>query len=368
MTDRVKMSFMPHETLSVNWLNDDKSFILSLPWMSMDIDVTEEDREWIKDATDHLHSIPANSNVQRFINDLKDYPIFYIQPRTLEEFKGKDLQSCPKLNLDSSTPSALISTFDCEIAHELKESAIPAWTWDREKILSKAQIPGTDLYDPVSFVSYLICYRLEWESTTWSGQDGFGQFLERVLEEDEDNFFQAIGWISKQSWYVTKESCQAMKPALIHFEKGRELIQHFIHDEVGHYKFMEQVFRDIGLNKEDFSVGEGTKWLLAAHERTATISPLAFSAMINIFEAAYYEGQDPISRVIKMSSKPLAAQGFDLHYKINQEHRHCDMPIRLAACLAPQTKDHASFTLGLFELTLNFLDQMEKNLTKRLKI
>jgi len=362
------MSYIPHEKLSIDWINNDKSFILSLPWMSMEIDVTEEDLGWIKGATEHLHSIAPNSNVQRFINDLKDYPIFYIQPRNLEEFKGKNLQACPTLDVDSSTPSALISTFGCKIADELRESAIPAWTWDREKVLSKAQIPGTDLYDAISFVSYLICYRLEWESTTWSGQDGFGQFLERLLKEDENSFFQAIGWISKQSWYVTKESGQAMKPALIHFEKGRELIQHFIHDEVGHYKFMEQVFQDIGLNKEDFPVGEGTKWLLAAHERTAKISPLAFSAMINIFEAAYYEGQDPISRVIKMSSKPHVAQGFDLHYKINQEHRHCDMPIRLAACLAPQTKEHALVTLGLFELILNFLDQMEKNLTKRYKI
>ena len=127
---------------------------------------------------------------------------------------------------------------------------------------------------------------------------------------------------------------------------------------------MEQVFNDISLNKDDFSIGTATKWLLAAHKRTAIISPLAFSALINIFEAAYYEGQDPISRVIKLSSKPYAAQGFDLHYKINQEHRHCDMPLHLASCLAPQTYSHVALTLGLFELTLNFLDCMEKNLAQ----
>lgn len=361
------MSYIPHEKLSISWENGEKSFKLSLPWVSMDIDVTEEDKGWIKDASDNLHSTLANTNVQRFIQELKDYPIFYIQPRSLKEFAGKDLQPCPELDVDPSTPQTLISTFGCEIDEDLKKNILPSWTWDKEKILSKAQIPGTDLYDPLSFISYVICYRLEWESATWSGQDGFGQFLESLLKKNEDQFFQAIGWISKQSWYVTTESCKAMEPALTHFEKGKEWISHFIHDEVGHYKFMEQVFRDIGLDKEDFLVGEGTRWLLAAHERTAKISPLAFSAMINIFEAAYYEGQDPISRVIKLSSKPYAAQGFDLHYKINQEHRHCDMPLRLAACLAPQTSSHAELTLGLFEQTLSFLDQMEKDLAKNLQ-
>jgi len=362
------MPYIPHEKLLIHWVNNDNSFNLSLPWLSMEIDVTKEDRGWIKDATNNLQSSASNNNVQRFIHELKDYPIFYIQPRSLKDFEGKDLQPCTQIGVDSSTPSQFISTFGCDLADELKEDVLPAWTWDWEKILSKARISGTDLYDPMSLISYLICYRLEWESTTWSGLDGFGQFLERLLEHDENKFFQAIGWVSKQSWYVTTESGQAMEPALTHFEKAQEGIHHFICDEAGHYKFLEQVFRDIHLDKDDFPVGAATKWLLAAHKRTAFLSPLAFSALINIFEAAYYEGQDPISRVIKLSSKPQAAQGFDLHYKINQEHRHCDMPIRFASCLAPQTYSHAALTLGLFEVTLNFLDGMEKSLAKEFEI
>lgn len=362
------MAYIPHEKLSIDWTGNGKSLVLSLPWMSMGIDVTEQDKPWVSDALSHLHSSTSHSNVQRFIHELKDYPLFYIQPRSLEDFQGKDLQACPELTVEASTPERLISTFGCEIAEELKESALPAWTWDREKILSKSRIQGTDLYDPISLITYLICYRLEWESTTWSGQDGFGQFLERLLKRNEDQFFKAIGWISKQSWYVTTESCGAMKPALSHFEKAQKLINHFMCDEAGHYKFMEQVFRDIDLDKDDFPVGEGTKWLLNAHEKTAEISPLAFSAMINLFEAAFYEGQDPISRVIMLSSRPYAAQGYDLHYKINQEHRHCDMPVRLASFLAPQNHSHATLMLGLFELTLSFLDNMEKDLAKRFEL
>ncbi len=358
------MIYIPHEKLGINWSLHDKSFVLSLPWVSLEVDVTEEDSGWIKDAATNLHTSALNQNVQRFISELKEYPIFYYQPRSLEEFKGKDLQPCLEIAVDTSTPAALISTFGCDISDELEKDIPSAWTWDWNKILSKAQIPGTDLYDPVSFISYLICYRLEWENTTWSGQDGFGKFLERLLECDEKKFFQAMGWVSKQSWHVTKGFCQAMEPALTYFEKAKREIHHFKCEEAGHYKFLEQVFKDINLDKDAFPVGTATQWLLMAYEKTAISSPFAFSAMINLFEAAYYEGQDPISRVIKLSSKPYAAQGYDLHYKINQEHRHCDMPLRLASYLTPQTYSHAGLILGLFELTLNFVDCMEMNFAK----
>ncbi len=82
------MPYIPCEKLSINWAENDQSFKLSLPWLSMEIDVTEEDKDWIKDATHHLQSSASNQNVQRFIHELKDYPIFYIQPRFLEEFEG----------------------------------------------------------------------------------------------------------------------------------------------------------------------------------------------------------------------------------------------------------------------------------------
>ncbi len=362
------MQYIPYEKMTIDWVDpsptNDEGFILTLPWLSMEFDVEQKDKDWIRDAAANLHTNPLNENVQKFIRELKDYPICYVKPRALDDFEGKDLQECPDVAVDPSTPSRLIETFGCPIEDSLKKDALPAWTWDWEEVLDKARIQGTDLYDPVSFVSYLICYRMDWENRTWSGKNGFGNFLEALRQQDEEKFFKAIGWVAKQSWYVTTESYDAMKPALTHFPKNGGWVEHFMTDEIGHYKFMEQVFDDLGLDKDDFSVGDATKWLLDCHKRTAGISPLAFSAMINIFEAAYYEGEDPISRVVKHSSRPHAARGYDLHYKINQEHRHCDMPTNLAACLSPQTRDHVLLTLGIFELTLTFLDRMEENLAK----
>lgn len=361
------MLYLPHERLNVKWTTDKKSFNLSLPWLTMDLSVNEAEKPWIKDATLNLHKTPLSETTQKFIKNLKDYPIFYYSPRSLKDFNEQNLQIPPLLSVNVSSPQKFIETVGISFEPTLKKDIPAQWVWDWDKILSKARIEGTELYDPMSFVSYLICYRLEWESTSWSGQDGLGQLLEKFLQEDENKFFKAIGWISRQSWYVTMESCECLRAALDYFPKAKDLIQHFIMDEAGHYKFMEQVFNDLNLNKEDFQVGPATKWLLASHGRMAALSPLAFSAMINLFEAAYYEGEDPISRVVKRSSKPNAARGYDLHYKINQEHRHCDMPVVFAQRLAPQTKEHLQITLAIFELTLHFLDQMEKRLDDFLK-
>lgn len=356
------MLYVPHEKLSIEWQPESEIFNLSLPWISMEVTVTNEDRLWVNEAISLFSSDPSNLNVQRFFRELKHYPIYYFQPRHLDEFTLESLQACPHIDINFATPREFIISFDCKASDSILRRLPHAWTWDRELILSKSQIPGSNLYDPLSFVSYLICYRQDWENDKWSGVDGFGKFLTKLLSKDEEQFFQVIGWIVKQSLYVTSEACEAMEPAIIHFNKAKTLLLQYISEEVGHHKFMEQVFDDLGLDHTKFPVGDATEWSIAALERTATLSPLAFSALLNLFEAAYYEGEDPISKIIRLSSKPHAAKGYDLHYRINEEHRHCDMPMQLAEFLSPQTHDHACLTLSLFELTLYLLDSMERNL------
>jgi hypothetical protein len=362
------MQYLPHEALTVNWVDNNTKLSLNLPWLTMELDIDPSEKSRIEKAVHNLHTLSKNDEVQKFITELKDYPLFYYKPRTIEEFKIQDLESCKPCEIDCSTPLNFINTAQIPADPSLLQDVPQQWTWKWDKILNKCRILETDLYDPLSFVSYLICYRLEWESMTWSGQNGLGQLLENFLKEDELKFFQAIGCISRQSHYITLNFCEGMRPSFKHFPKASDLIEHFIKDEIGHHKFMEQVFEDINLDKDNFPVWAATKWVLSMHNHMAISSPLAFSAMVNLFEAAYYEGQDPLSRVIKLSSKPEAARGFDLHYKINQEHRHCDMSLILAGRLAPQQKEHLILTLAIFELTLHFLDQAEKRLDEYIKI
>ncbi|MGV8947879.1 MAG: hypothetical protein ACOH2E_00695 [Candidatus Paracaedibacter sp.] len=360
------MLHIPYEKMDISWIDSNQTtndgFVLTLPWLSMKINVKAEDKNWIKDATAHLHTAPLNENVQKFIQELKGYPIAYIYPRNIESFRDKDLQECSNLAVDSSTPARLLSTFGCPIDPSIQENVISAWTWDQEKILSKARIKGTDLYDPISLITYLICYRLEWESNGWLGQDRFGMFLQTLLKKDEKEFFQAIGWISRQALQVLTEFCSSMEPALTNFVKAKEYVASYIAEEKGHHKFMEQVFRDLDLDKNAFPLAGGTRWLLDSFKHVAAISPLAFSAMVALFEAAYYEEEEAITGAIKLSSRPHAGRGYELHRKVNEEYRHCDVPLHFASYLSPQTRSHALLTVGLFELTLNVLDRMEQKL------
>jgi hypothetical protein len=209
---------------------------------------------------------------------------------------------------------------------------------------------------------------LEWESEGWTGQGGFGKFLEALLKKDEALFFQAIGWITKQAWYITSNFCLAMEPALIQFSNAKELLTHYIADEVGHHKFMERVFQDLDLDKDAFPVEAWPKWIMSSFKHAASLSPLTFTMMINIFEIAYSDAPDATSRAINLSSRPYAAHGYDLHYKINREHRHCDMPLAFARYLAPQKRSHVLLAIRLFELTLNILDGMEQKLAKKFGI
>lgn len=356
------ITYLPYPALNIIWDENSLSFIVKTPWVQIDIDIEENEKEWIKDAIVYLHDDPTRSTVQQFLKSLNDYPLSYYKTRDLDFFQEKNLSEDLLIDIDFSSPSKFINTIGIMFNQDLQDDIPQNWMWDWKSICERARIKDSDLYDPLGFISYLICYRLDWESQTWSGQNGLGHILTKLLETNETRFFQAIGWITKQSWYVTQESCQCLKKALKTFPEAQEEIHHFIKDEAGHYKFMNQVFEDLELDGDNFNVGPATHWLLASHGRMAEISPLAFSSMINLFEAAYYEGDDPISRVIKKSSKPHAARGYDLHYKINQEHRHCDMPLIFGQYLAPQSKEHLYLTLAVFELTLNFLDKMEQKL------
>lgn len=359
---------VPYPSLKTTWHDGGKSFDIILPWLDMTIDVDQKDAHWVREATTLLYQKTSSPSVQKFFDTLKDYPLSYQAPRREEDFKGKNLQLSPQTGgkIDFSTPEAFVHSLSAPLGDDLKHTLPSQWTWDLETILSATKMPESHLYDPVSVVTYLICYRLQWESTTWSGQDGLGRSLEALLEQDEEKFFWVMGWISRQSHYITTQFHISVQPALKHFPAAKKEIQHFIQDEVGHHKFMEQTLHDLGFKgPEEFSLGQATRWILDAFEEMGRLSPLAFSAMINLFEAAYYEGQDPLSRVLKKSSKPEAARGYDLHYKINQEHRHCDMPVIFSKKIAPQTKDHVCLTVRLFECALHLLDEMEKQVFEK---
>lgn len=354
------MQYLPHPKLSIVWSAARDEFTLKLPWLTMGVDVDPNELPWIEDATQRLFETPDHPNVQKFLKHFSDYPVSYIKARTLDAMQGKDLAPCPQtLKFDLSTPQGLLQSIGIPAAAALGHNVPTQWSWNWSELRDVARIPGTSLYDPMTFISYLILYRLDWESTTWCGQDGLGKLLERYLAEDESKFFWLLGLISRQSWQVTMDSNKGLEPALDTVPQAREAIEHFMMDEAGHYKFMEMVFEDIGLNREDFPLFPETRWLLDCHKLMASEAPLAFASMINIFEAAFYEGQDPISRVVLQSSKPHAARGYDLHYKINQEHRHCDMPLVIGQHLAPQTREQLELTMAIFELTLVALDSAE---------
>lgn len=63
-------------------------------------------------------------------------------------------------------------------------------------------------------------------------------FLKTLLKKDEQRFFQATGWIAEQSWYVTTQSYDVMKPGLTHFPKMHKIISHFMTGEIGYYRYI----------------------------------------------------------------------------------------------------------------------------------
>lgn len=356
--------YLPHQKILIEWVKEN-TFSLRLPWTTLNIEVENKDKGWIEKAIHSLHGDPGHPLVQRFLDQLSFYPISYQKPRKGEGFVAPFYEkfSGALEAMDFSSPLTFLHSLKIQLEPVLQKDLPLSWEWNEEEVLEKSKIAGTDLYDPISFISYLHLYRYEWEKSKWTGQNGLSQFLEKMVHENEERFFKLIGWISRQSHYVTKNFCKACDNAVKNFTVIAPLLSEYLKEEIGHHKFMEQVISDLGFKSVDeFEVGEATRFLIKVPEILGNLSPLAFCAVINIFEVICYDEIDPISKIVKKSSKPYAAKGYNLHFKINMEHDHAGVPMRLAKLLPPQEKKHLLITMRIYELTLILLEKMEQKL------
>ena len=265
--------YQPYHDLKVSWINDNEISI-STPWINVTFEIEKEMKSSIRNAIFNLHTDPLSSEVQAFLQPLKDYFVSYILPRTLSEFEGLDLetQTCNLDFIDFSTPLSLLRTLGIEYDPSLENDCQASWKWKTDDVLRKSRIPGTDLYDPLSFITSLNLMRLENEGKEEIAQRGLYDILGETLKTNEELFFRYMGWVSRQSHYITSTVCHKFDIPIQRSPILREHLEHYRGDEVGHHKFMEQTLDDLGFKVEDFELGNATKFLSDSFDKFSFLS------------------------------------------------------------------------------------------------
>lgn len=358
--------YRPYENLQVSQIGEG-DLSVSTPWIDLSFEIEKDQGSWIRKAIENLHVSPLTPEVQRFLEPLKDYFVSSVVPRPLSEFEGKPYETkAGSLDfIDFSTPLAFLRSSGVEYDPKLEKTCPSEWRWDPTLVLEKSKIPETDLYDPLSFITTVTLMRLENEEKEESHpKENLYTILEKALETDENLFFRYMGWVSRQSYHITSNVCHKFDRPIQQSPVLREHLERYRADEAGHHKFMEQTLNNLGFKIEDFEVGYATKFLVDVFEKTGSMSLFAFVCLISIFEPPIHLEEDPLSTLLKKSSKPQAAKGYTMHYKINMEHNHADVARSLCAYFGAQSKNECLFTIRLFELCLHLTSRMEENLPK----
>ncbi len=351
---------IPYEGLKSTWISETQLSISS-PWMNLTFEVDAKEKPWVQEATELLPANSEHTSVQRFLEGLKDYPLFYTKPRTIEDFQldKHELTAYSLEHIDFSSPETFIDSLQIPFKKELKQSLPQKWQWPVNDILNKAKIAQVNLYDPITIHTYLSLIRLESAKRGWEGSGGIYNILNQVLHKDEKSFFRYIGWCARQSHYLTSNAEKVLQNAIDHFPRLREQLEIYLADESGHDKFLADVLDKLGFNVNDFELNAATQFFVDALFGMGNCSALAFINLVDFSEAYSFSETDPLSELLKKSSKPNAGKGYQKHYEINFGHDHDMICYSFCSHLGPQHKKDCLLTIRIYELCSTLINSME---------
>jgi hypothetical protein len=347
------MIYLPYPNLQIDWNSDKSGFMLSLPWIMLEIETLAEDLPWIEKAINFLHLDQTHEAVQRFLSQLKEYNVAYIAPRILPDktLSMKDDKISDLSPEILQTPREFAQEIDTEASLALNIQLSPRWQWNVEEVYQACQIADTQFYDPLTLISYLQGYMLQSDALTDEFRTTIPSLLDQLRQMNEPAFFSFMKMMLRQTHYITACFQKYAPLSLQTFPEAEEEIEDFLREEKGHDKLMEHSLKVLGVDvPETISVLPENILLISLFKAAIERCPLAFTAMVGFFEGGEYGETDPIADVLKKSSLPQSALGYERHFEINKAGNHNEVIQDLAKKLPLQTRESVAFTTRLLEL------------------
>lgn len=342
--------YIPHKEMKISWDSNQADLTVSLPWVSIDIDIDPNDKIWVQEAINNLYDRPSHASVQKFLDPLKEYNVGYYAPQASISTKlSSSYTSVLNISVISS-PHNFIAYLGSQFLSELTD--IPSsWSWDIEEICMASHISKSSEYDSLSVGSLLIGKMLGLEAHTKNQRITLPQQLDILRQKDEDNFFNLCKILMRQTHYITCKFQEYAPYALRCFPEALQEIEAFIREEVGHDKLMSNSLKALRCHQpEKVGVLPEIALLMDLFRFASDNFPLAFACLISFFEGMSYTESDPIADVLLKSSCPEAAKGYQIHFNINKEHQHKDTALHLLQKLPPRNKQEVIATARTVEL------------------
>src|SRR5690348_9647176 len=86
------MMYIPYSGTNIKWEDGGKSFHLSLPWVSLAVEVDPDEKPWIEEAINNLSSNYPHPSAQKFLEHLKPYNVCYTAPRSFNQINLQEIE------------------------------------------------------------------------------------------------------------------------------------------------------------------------------------------------------------------------------------------------------------------------------------
>lgn len=348
---------------------------VSSPWLSLDVGIDDDRKlaltQLLARIGEGKDDVLREAEAQEFLSFFAGFPLVHVMPRKLSLGSTSTYSSAAPELLAAKGPRQFleaINPFADLVVNDVFSYFDETWQWDVKEIESASRIPNSDLFDPLSAYTAIRARRLQFQVEKSSLAQDLLTRVTALRASDEASFFGVLATLLAQQYYVTRECCSCLDPAMAHHELIRDQILAYKNEELYHDRLILKSIRELSdMATEDFFFAPEVRLEIEVIKYAATTCALGFSALVSIMEGTVYPESDPVGDILKKSSKPSAHVGVESHFQINKRGNHTAIPEAFVMELPPVTQQTVEIATRLAEVTILLDTGLARTMLQRLE-
>jgi hypothetical protein len=347
---------------------------VSSPWLSLDVDVEINHKSSIEQLVACVQSGNGltDAETQNFLGFFAGYPLLHAEPRTLAAGGTASVYaSDAEVLMRAAGPRQFLAAINPFAEVDVAEAFAyfpDVWEWSADEIAAASHIPGSDsLFDPLSVYTAIRAKRLEFQIENAEYAHKLLRDLETLRQSDEAHFFRILVILLSQQYYVTRECCSCLDPAIDYLLPIQNEIRAYKDEEGYHDRLILKSIRELtDQPTSELIFAPEVKLEIEVIKYAAQTCALGFSALVSIMEGTVYPESDPVGDVLKKSSKPSAHIGVEAHFQINKRGNHTAIPESFVKKLPPVTMQTVAIATRLAEVTIRLDSGLARTMLKHM--
>jgi hypothetical protein len=338
----------PYEELTIQF--SENSVAVQTPWLMLDCEFNQA-----------VDSIQKNVLVS-----LCQYPICYIHPQQIAFRNIGSLLRCAWSGFRCEGFSYFLGQRSASRQKVIAEAANQNNpSWNVNQVIRFSRIGWLNVCDGVAAFSVLRRYLHQ--SLLRTSEKKLFERLDHLKPQSE-SFSKGVAYVLVQNIYVTRFGTEALNRAVSRLPSIASKVVAYIESENGHDKLVLKSLRLMGYESaSELEVLPETKQLVQILGDAAASSTLAFSLMIEFFEAGSSASRHPLASLLEGTVHAEAGRPLQMHRDINVNADHSSTALSFLMDSQPLTTREVHEASRLLALAVSVREAMLERLEDSLQ-